>query len=192
VSRRVPKLSRQDDRVRHISVDLLGSTDELASSLDKAGAQGVTHALFYAYIAKDDERELIDVNRKLFQNVSAWRSPLHFVREPDTGLCSLWTRSLVRPRSSTSSCCRQDTSVSSTRGVWAVRTDTTMTLILLQSMESTRAAISWRRSLSEKTHPCTKEKTSTLFKRTCSSLMRLDTSITGSFRGPTLSSARPR
>ncbi|GAA6034193.1 hypothetical protein JCM8097_003773 [Rhodosporidiobolus ruineniae] len=68
VSRRPAVLDHQDSRVEFVSADLLGSKDELVSKLKKAGAAEVTHVAFYAYVAKDDEEELIEVNRKLFSN----------------------------------------------------------------------------------------------------------------------------
>ena len=70
VSRRTPALSREDPRVKHVSVDLLGSVDDIATALKKADVSRVTHALFYAYIAEEDEDKLIEVNEKLFRNVS--------------------------------------------------------------------------------------------------------------------------
>ncbi|OZJ03126.1 hypothetical protein BZG36_03877 [Bifiguratus adelaidae] len=68
VSRRPPQLDHKDDRVHHISIDLLHkSTDDLASEIDKAGGREVTHAFHYTYIEKSDENELIEVNRTLFK-----------------------------------------------------------------------------------------------------------------------------
>lgn len=63
-------LEHQDDRIVFKSVDLLGDEKELATALKEAGAEEATHVFFYAYIAKEDEDELIEINRKLFDNVS--------------------------------------------------------------------------------------------------------------------------
>ncbi|GAA5911664.1 hypothetical protein JCM6882_006934 [Rhodosporidiobolus microsporus] len=68
VSRRPPVLDHQDDRVKFVSVDLLGDVDDLASKLQEAGGEEATHVAFYAYVAKSEENELIEVNRKLFGN----------------------------------------------------------------------------------------------------------------------------
>jgi hypothetical protein len=69
LSRRAPVLEHQDDRIVFKSVDLLGDEKELATALKEAGAEEATHVFFYAYIAKEDEDELIEINRKLFDNV---------------------------------------------------------------------------------------------------------------------------
>lgn len=70
LSRRAPVLEHQDDRIVFKSVDLLGDEKELATALKEAGAEEATHVFFYAYIAKEDEDELIEINRTLFDNVS--------------------------------------------------------------------------------------------------------------------------
>ena len=44
VSRRTPALSKEDPRVKHASVDLLGSVDDIATALKKADVSRVTHA----------------------------------------------------------------------------------------------------------------------------------------------------
>ncbi|GAA5874724.1 hypothetical protein JCM8547_005194 [Rhodosporidiobolus lusitaniae] len=68
VSRRPAVLEHNDDRVEFVSVDLLSSHEELVEKLKKAGAEETTHVAFYAYVAKQDETELIEVNCKLFSN----------------------------------------------------------------------------------------------------------------------------
>ncbi|BGP13469.1 hypothetical protein JCM10213_001793 [Rhodosporidiobolus nylandii] len=68
VSRRPAVLEHADDRVVFVEADLLGEVGELVEKLKKAGAEETTHVAFYAYVAKADETELIEVNRKLFSN----------------------------------------------------------------------------------------------------------------------------
>ncbi|GAA6012379.1 hypothetical protein JCM10207_007066 [Rhodosporidiobolus poonsookiae] len=68
VSRRPPVLEYSDPRISFVSVDLLGDVTELATKLKEAGAEEATHVAFYAYVAKSDETELIEINRKLFAN----------------------------------------------------------------------------------------------------------------------------
>lgn len=69
ISRRPPVLDHDDSRIVFESVDLLAPKDEVVQKLRHAGAAEATHTFFYAYIAKEDEQDLIDVNRKLFGNV---------------------------------------------------------------------------------------------------------------------------
>lgn len=82
ISRRAPVLDHKDSRVVFESVDLLAPKNELVQKLKHAGAAEATHTFFYAYIAKEDEQELIDINRKLFGNVRPfslrWISPADF------------------------------------------------------------------------------------------------------------------
>ncbi|GEM11724.1 NAD dependent oxidoreductase [Rhodotorula toruloides] len=68
ISRCPPVLDHKDPRVVFESVDLLAPKDELVQKLRHAGAAEASHTFFYAYIAKEDEQELIDVNRALFGN----------------------------------------------------------------------------------------------------------------------------
>lgn len=70
LSRREPVLDHQDERIVFKSVDLLGPEEKLEQALKEAGAKDADHVFFYAYVAKQDEQELIDVNRLLFGNVS--------------------------------------------------------------------------------------------------------------------------
>lgn len=63
-------LDHQDDRVVFKSIDLLGEREALEKALKDAGAEEADHVFFYAYVAKEDEQELIDVNTVLFKNVS--------------------------------------------------------------------------------------------------------------------------
>ena len=59
-----------DDRVYFISIDLLQTTvDQLTRELLKAGGERMTHVFYYAYIEKQDEAELDEVNRTIFQKV---------------------------------------------------------------------------------------------------------------------------
>lgn len=44
--------------------------EDIARALKHAGAENVTHALFYSYVAKEKEEELVDINKRLFENVS--------------------------------------------------------------------------------------------------------------------------
>jgi hypothetical protein len=69
LSRRAPVLDHKDPRVVFKSVDLLGDARTLAAELKTAGAEEATHVFYYAYIAKEDEQDLIDINRDLFENV---------------------------------------------------------------------------------------------------------------------------
>ncbi|BGP06289.1 hypothetical protein JCM10049v2_002110 [Rhodotorula toruloides] len=71
ISRRPPVLDHDDSRIVFESVDLLAPKDEVVQKLRHAGAAEATHTFFYAYIAKEDEQDLIDVNRKLFGNAMA-------------------------------------------------------------------------------------------------------------------------
>ncbi|GAA5859072.1 hypothetical protein JCM1840_003736 [Sporobolomyces johnsonii] len=71
VSRRPPVLEHKDPRIVFESIDLLTSPQEIAAKLKHAGAAEATHAFFYSYVAKEDERELIDVNERLFRNSTA-------------------------------------------------------------------------------------------------------------------------
>ncbi|TKA55058.1 hypothetical protein B0A53_02533 [Rhodotorula sp. CCFEE 5036] len=75
VSRRPPVLEHKDPRIEFVSVDLLAGREEIITSLRKAGAENATHTFFYAYIAKEDEDELVEINKKLFG------SALHAVAE---------------------------------------------------------------------------------------------------------------
>ncbi|KAK1924580.1 NAD(P)-binding protein [Papiliotrema laurentii] len=68
LSRREPVLDHQDERIVFKSVDLLGPEEKLEQALKEAGAKDADHVFFYAYVAKQDEQELIDVNRLLFGN----------------------------------------------------------------------------------------------------------------------------
>jgi NAD(P)-dependent dehydrogenase (short-subunit alcohol dehydrogenase family) len=72
VSRRPPQLDHKDDRVHHISIDLLHkSAEDLAAEIDKAGGREVTHAFHYTYIEKSDENELTEVNQ-IFCSRTHW------------------------------------------------------------------------------------------------------------------------
>ena len=70
ISRSEPRFEHEDDRVVFKSVDLLGPKAKLVSALKEAGAEEADYVFFYAYVAKDDEQELIDVNQVLFRHVS--------------------------------------------------------------------------------------------------------------------------
>jgi hypothetical protein len=70
ISRSEPRFDHQDDRIVFKSVDLLGPKEKLVSALKEAGAEEADYVFFYAYIAKEDEQELIDINQVLFRNVS--------------------------------------------------------------------------------------------------------------------------
>ncbi|CEQ42713.1 SPOSA6832_04552, partial [Sporobolomyces salmonicolor] len=70
VSRRPPVLEHKDPRIVFESIDLLTSPKEIAAKLKHAGAAEATHAFFYSYVAKEDEKELIDINERLFRNVN--------------------------------------------------------------------------------------------------------------------------
>ena len=71
ISRRPTQLEiGDDDRVYFISIDLLQATvDNLIRELLKAGGERMTHVFYYAYIEKQDEVELDEVNRAIFQKV---------------------------------------------------------------------------------------------------------------------------
>ncbi|GAA6013343.1 hypothetical protein JCM8202_003114 [Rhodotorula sphaerocarpa] len=66
VSRRPPVLEHKDPRIHFVSIDLLAGKEEIIKGLRSVGAEETTHTFFYAYIAKEDEDELVDVNKKLF------------------------------------------------------------------------------------------------------------------------------
>ncbi|GAA5992475.1 hypothetical protein JCM10908_000836 [Rhodotorula pacifica] len=66
VSRRPPVLDHKDERIKFVSIDLLAGKDEIVKKLSDVGAQSATHTFFYAYIAKEEENELVEVNKKLF------------------------------------------------------------------------------------------------------------------------------
>ncbi|GFZ49817.1 hypothetical protein JCM24511_07220 [Saitozyma sp. JCM 24511] len=68
VSRRPPVLEHSDVRVVFKSIDLLGDVQGIAKDLHEAGGAEAAHVFFYAYLAKDNEDELVAVNRRLFAN----------------------------------------------------------------------------------------------------------------------------
>ena len=72
VSRRQPTTGIiNNDKYKHISIDLLSSPQEIGQKLGNDNdAISATHVFFYSYIAKDDEDDLIVTNRKLLVNVS--------------------------------------------------------------------------------------------------------------------------
>lgn len=76
VSRRPPAVQDPDNRIKHVNVDLTGSVEDIARGLKDAGAEEARHVFFYSYIAKDEEEDLVETNKKLFGNVSlaAWSS----------------------------------------------------------------------------------------------------------------------
>ncbi|BGP46311.1 hypothetical protein JCM10450v2_002153 [Rhodotorula kratochvilovae] len=88
VSRRAPVLEHKDPRIVFESVDLLADKDEVVAKLKHAGAEEATHTFFYAYVAKEEEQELVDVNRKLFSTAIeavAEVAPNHEVFQLQTG-----------------------------------------------------------------------------------------------------------
>lgn len=70
VSRRPPSIKSADGRIKHVNVDLMGSVDEIAKGLKDAGGEEAKHVFFYSYIAKEEEEDLVETNKKLFGNVS--------------------------------------------------------------------------------------------------------------------------
>ncbi|GAA6051526.1 hypothetical protein JCM3770_000398 [Rhodotorula araucariae] len=88
ISRRPPVLEHKDSRIVFASVDLLAVKDEVVAKLKEAGAADATHTFFYAYVAKEEEQELVDVNRKLFNTALeavAKVAPNHRVVSLQTG-----------------------------------------------------------------------------------------------------------
>jgi hypothetical protein len=73
VSRRPPVLDHEDKRLIFKSVDLLGDEKGLERALKEAGAEDTTHGFYYAYVEKSDEDESVNVNQKMFENVSCAR-----------------------------------------------------------------------------------------------------------------------
>lgn len=71
ISRRPTQLDiEDDDRVYFISIDILQVTvDDLVRELLKAGGDQMTHVFYYAYVEKQDEIDLDEVNRKMFEQV---------------------------------------------------------------------------------------------------------------------------
>lgn len=68
LSRRPTQLEMDDDRIYFITIDILqASVDDLVRELGKAGGDSITHVFYYAYIDKQDETELDDVNKRLLQ-----------------------------------------------------------------------------------------------------------------------------
>lgn len=70
VSRRPPQLEEaaKDSRIKFVSIDMVqSSADDLASKLSAAGAAIAQHAFFYAYIEKQDFKELNDINKMLLE-----------------------------------------------------------------------------------------------------------------------------
>jgi hypothetical protein len=68
ISRRPTQLDVDDDRIHFISIDILkASVDEIVTELSKAGGENITHVYHYTYIEKQDEKELDEVNKILFQ-----------------------------------------------------------------------------------------------------------------------------
>lgn len=70
VSRRPPQLEEaaKDSRIQFVSIDMVkSSADDLASKLSAAGAAVTQHAFFYAYIEKQDPKELNDINKMLLE-----------------------------------------------------------------------------------------------------------------------------
>lgn len=47
-----------------------GSVDDIAKGLSEAGAGDAKHVFFYSYIAKEEEEDLVETNKKLFGAVS--------------------------------------------------------------------------------------------------------------------------
>ncbi|KAJ9104750.1 hypothetical protein QFC19_003891 [Naganishia cerealis] len=68
VSRRAPALDANDNRVKHVNVDLMGPVEIIADGLRKAGGADAAHVFFYSYIAKEEEEDLVETNRKLFSH----------------------------------------------------------------------------------------------------------------------------
>ncbi|KAI5454809.1 hypothetical protein NCC49_003691 [Naganishia albida] len=66
VSRRPPSVDDPDNRIKHVNVDLSGSVDDIAKGLSEAGAGDAKHVFFYSYIAKEEEEDLVETNKKLF------------------------------------------------------------------------------------------------------------------------------
>lgn len=73
MSRRPPVLDHEDKRLIFKSVDLLGDEKGLEKALKEAGAEEATHGFYYAYVEKSDEDESVNVNQKMFENVSCAR-----------------------------------------------------------------------------------------------------------------------
>lgn len=71
VSRRPPAVQDPDNRIKHVNVDLTGSVEGIAQGLKDAGAEDAKHVFFYSYIAKEEEEDLVETNKKLFGNVSS-------------------------------------------------------------------------------------------------------------------------
>lgn len=71
VSRRPPSVQSSDNRIKHVNVDLMGSVEGIAQGLRDAGGEEAKHVFFYSYIAKEEEEDLVETNKKLFGNVSA-------------------------------------------------------------------------------------------------------------------------
>jgi hypothetical protein len=68
LSRRPTQLETHDDRIYFITIDILqASVDDLVRELGKAGGGSITHVFYYAYIEKQDETELDDVNKRLLE-----------------------------------------------------------------------------------------------------------------------------
>jgi hypothetical protein len=73
VSRRPPSVEDPEHRIRHVNVDLTGSVDGIAEGLREAGAGEAKHVFFYSYIAKEEEEDLVETNKRLFGNVRCIR-----------------------------------------------------------------------------------------------------------------------
>jgi hypothetical protein len=71
ISRRPPAVQDPDNRIQHVNVDLTGSVEDIAQGLKDAGAEDAKYVFFYSYIAKEEEEDLVETNKKLFGNVSA-------------------------------------------------------------------------------------------------------------------------
>ena len=68
ISRRPTLLDIDDDRIYFLAIDITeASVDDLLRELGKMGGESITDVFYYAYIAKQDETELDDVNKRLLQ-----------------------------------------------------------------------------------------------------------------------------
>ena len=68
ISRRPTQLDVDDDRIYFISIDILeSSVNEIVTELEKAGGKNITHVYQFTYMEKQDENELDEFNKILFQ-----------------------------------------------------------------------------------------------------------------------------
>ena len=163
ISRRAPLLDHDDSRITFRSVDLLSDPQKVMEQLRETGAEETTHVFFYAYIAKQDEMELIEINRDLLGNVGPHQFDV--VRgKVLNGVSRRLQRSLSCARKSSSSNYRLGTNVSDLEdkpALWGVCAQG------YKIMGHIWEGNILLRTLGRRTHHAMRERTSIMFRSVC-------------------------